>query len=122
MQKTASGWQFDARAAPAEQRAADRPYELATIRVMFSPHRRAGGVLASNPDGRAVVTLAMRARRRVRKRDGLYWASLPDEPESPLGAQFADARQGQPHMGTYSDPDRAGQGLPAAPRAMSGTA
>ena len=33
------------------------------------------------------------------KRDGLYWASLPGEPESPLGAEFADAKAGQPYHG-----------------------
>ena len=33
------------------------------------------------------------------KHDGLYWASLPGEPESPLGAEFADAKVGQPYHG-----------------------
>ena len=33
------------------------------------------------------------------KHDGLYWASLPGEPESPLGAEFADAKLGQPYHG-----------------------
>ena len=33
------------------------------------------------------------------KRDGLYWASLPGEPESPLGAGFADAKPGQAYHG-----------------------
>ena len=43
------------------------------------------------------------------KRDGLYWASLPGEPESPLGPEFADAKAGQPYHGYLigSSPRRA---------------
>jgi len=31
--------------------------------------------------------------------DGLYWAALPDELESPAGPEFADAKRGQPYHG-----------------------
>ena len=100
LQKTAYGWQFDARAAPAEMRARRiGRNELATIQVMLAYTDAQEEFYASNPDGRAVKHFAMRALSSPGKRDGLYWASLPDEPESPLGAQFADARQGQPYHG-----------------------
>ena len=41
----------------------------------------------------------MRGLSSPGKRDGLYWASLPGEAESPLGAEFADAKAGQPYHG-----------------------
>jgi len=100
LQKTASGWQFDTKAAPAEMRARRiGRNELATIQVMLAYTDAQEEFYASNPDRRAVKHFAMRSLSSPGKRDGLYWASLPDEPESPLGAQFADARHGQAYHG-----------------------
>ena len=39
------------------------------------------------------------ACRRRASATALYWASLPPEPESPRGAEFADAKRGQPYHG-----------------------
>jgi hypothetical protein len=86
-------------AAPAEMRAATAATNWPLIQVMLAYTDAQEEFYASNPDGRAVKHFAMRALSSPGKRDGLYWASLPDEPESPLGAQFADARQGQPYHG-----------------------
>ena len=50
-----------------------------------------------NRDG--VLQYATRGLSSPGKHDGLYWASLPGEPESPLGAEFAEAKVGQPYHG-----------------------
>ena len=50
-------------------------------------------------NGDGVREYARRPISTPGKRDGLYWASLPDEPESPLGAEFAEAKPGQPYHG-----------------------
>ena len=50
-------------------------------------------------NGDGALEYAKRGLSSPGKRDGLYWASLPGEPESPLGAEFADAKVGQPYHG-----------------------
>jgi len=50
-------------------------------------------------DGDGVKEYARRGLSSPGKHDGLYWASLPGEPESPLGVEFADAKPGQPYHG-----------------------
>ncbi len=98
--KTAAGWQFDARSAPAEMRARRiGRNELAAIQVALAYTDAQEEYYAKNPDRRPVKHFAMRNISSPGKRDGLYWASLPDEPESPLGAGFAGARPGQPFNG-----------------------
>ncbi len=47
----------------------------------------------------ACLQYATRGLSSPGKRDGLYWASLPGRAESPLGAEFADAKVGQPYHG-----------------------
>ena len=63
-------------------------------------HGRAEGV---PPDATGTATASSSTRSAALstpgKHDGLYWASLPGEPESPLGAEFADAKVGQPYHG-----------------------
>ena len=54
---------------------------------------------AANPDGLPVKHFAMRAVSSPGKRDGLYWPTAPNTPESPLGPAFADARPGQAYHG-----------------------
>jgi len=98
--KTASGWQFDTRAAPAEmkKRRIGRN-ELAAIEVALAYTDAQEEYYAANPDRRAAGHFAARGLSSPGKRDGLYWASLPGEAESPLGAQFAEAKPGQPYHG-----------------------
>jgi hypothetical protein len=98
--KTASGWQFDTKAAPAEMRTRRiGRNELAAIQVALAYTDAQEEFYAKNPDGRSVKHFAMRPLSSPGKRDGLYWASLPGEPESPLGAGFADAKPGQAYHG-----------------------
>jgi hypothetical protein len=98
--KTASGWRFDTKAAPAEMRKRRiGRNELAAIQVALAYTDAQEEYYAKNPDRQGVKHFAMHALSSPGKRDGLYWASLPDEPESPLGAEFADARRGQGYHG-----------------------
>lgn len=100
--RTAAGWQFDTRAAPAEMRARRiGRNELAAIQVSLAYTDAQEEYFAKNPDRQATRHYALRALSTKGQRDGLYWASLPDEEESPLGAEFADARRGQPYHGYH---------------------
>jgi hypothetical protein len=98
--KSASGWRFDTRAAPAEMRTRRiGRNELAAIQVALAYADAQEEYFALNPDGAGARHFALRALSTPGKRDGLYWAALPGEAESPLGAQFADARTGQAYHG-----------------------
>jgi len=103
MVKSAAGWQFDARAAPEELRVRRiGRNELAAMQVSLAYVDAQREYAARDWDGDGVKTFAMKALSTPGKRDGLYWASLPGEPEAPLGAQFADAKPSQPFYGyTY---------------------
>ena len=98
--KTAAGWQFDAKAAPAEMRKRRiGRNELAAIEVARAYADAQEEYYAANPDRRAARHFAARGLSSPGKRDGLYWASLPGEAESPLGVQFAEAKPGRPYHG-----------------------
>lgn len=98
--KTAAGWQFDTRAAPEEMRIRRiGRNELAAIQVSLAYTDAQKEFRALDRDGDGVAQYATRAVSSPGKHDGLYWASLPGEVESPLGPQFADARPGQPYHG-----------------------
>jgi hypothetical protein len=100
MAKTAAGWQFDARSAPAEMRKHRiGRNELAAIEVALAYADAQEEFYEANPDRRAARHFAQRGLSSPGRRDGLYWTSLPGEPESPLGAQFADAKPGQAYHG-----------------------
>ncbi|MDH4180892.1 MAG: DUF2950 domain-containing protein [Betaproteobacteria bacterium] len=98
--KTAAGWQFDTRAAAEEMRVRRiGRNELAAMQVSLAYVDAQLEYAARDWDGDGVKAFAMRALSTPGKRDGLYWASLPGEPEAPLGAQFADAKLSQPFHG-----------------------
>jgi hypothetical protein len=98
--KTTSGWHFDTQAAPAEMRTRRiGRNELAAIQVALAYTDAQDEYFARNPEGLGVKHYATRALSSPGKRDGLYWPSLPGEAESPLGAEFADARPGQAYHG-----------------------
>jgi hypothetical protein len=101
--KTGAGWSFDTQAAAEEMRVRRiGRNELATIQVVLAYVDAQREYAARDWDGDGVKSFAMKALSTPGKRDGLYWASLPGEPEAPLGAQFADARASQPFYGyTY---------------------
>jgi hypothetical protein len=98
--KTGAGWSFDTRAASEEMRIRRiGRNELAAMQVMLAYVDAQREYAARDWDGDGVKSYAMKGLSSRGKRDGLYWASLPGEPESPLGPAFADARPGQPYHG-----------------------
>ena len=98
--KTAAGWAFDTKGAPDEMRKRRiGRNELAAIQVALAYTDAQEEYYAKNPDRQGVPHFAMRALSSPGKRDGLYWASLPGEAESPLGPDFADAKRGQAYHG-----------------------
>ena len=98
--KTGAGWSFDTRAASEEMRIRRiGRNELAAIQVVLAYVDAQREYAARDWDGDGAKSYAMRNLSTPGKRDGLYWASLPGEPESPLGPAFADARPGQPYHG-----------------------
>ena len=99
--KTAAGWRFDTKAAPEEMRIRRiGRNELAAIQVALAYTDAQKEYHAERLERRRRPASTRRARLSTPgKHDGLYWASLPGEPESPLGAEFADAKVGQPYHG-----------------------
>jgi hypothetical protein len=98
--KTAAGWKFDTRSAPEEMRVRRiGRNELAAIQVALAYTDAQKEYRQNDWNGDGVMEYAARGLSTPGKHDGLYWASLPGEPESPLGAEFADAKPGQPYHG-----------------------
>jgi hypothetical protein len=98
--KTTAGWRFDIKGAPEEMRVRRiGRNELAAIQVALAYTDAQKEYHQNDWNGDGVLEYAMRALSTPGKHDGLYWASLPGEPESPLGAEFADAKVGQPYHG-----------------------
>ena len=98
--KSAAGWKFDVAASPEQMRLRRiGRNELAAIQVALAYTDAQDEYHAANPDRQAVKHYAMRSLSSPGRRDGLYWPALPDEEESPLGAAFADARDGMAYHG-----------------------
>ncbi len=98
--KTGAGWSFDTRAGAEEMRIRRiGRNELAAMQVMLAYMDAQREYAMRDWDGDGVKSYAAKGLSTPGKRDGLYWASLPGEPESPLGPAFADARPGQPYHG-----------------------
>ena len=98
--KSGAGWSFDTRAAGEEMRVRRiGRNELAAMQVVLAYVDAQREYAARDWDGDGVKSYAAKGLSTSGKRDGLYWASLPGEPESPLGPAFADARPGQPYHG-----------------------
>jgi hypothetical protein len=98
--KTASGWHFDMKAAPEEMRTRRiGRNELAAIQVALAYTDAQEEYFAKDRNGDGVKEFAQHGLSSPGKHDGLYWASLPGEEESPLGPEFADAKIGQPYHG-----------------------
>ncbi len=98
--KSAAGWRFDTKAAPEEMRVRRiGRNELAAIQVALAYTDAQKEYRQKDWNGDGVMEYAMHGLSTPGRRDGLYWASLPGEPESPLGAEFADAKVGQPYHG-----------------------
>jgi hypothetical protein len=98
--KTAAGWRFDTKGAPEEMRVRRiGRNELAAIQVALAYTDAQKEYHQNDWNGDGALEYATHALSTPGKHDGLYWASLPGEAESPLGAEFADAKVGQPYHG-----------------------
>lgn len=98
--KTASGWHFDTVSTPETMRVRRiGRNELAAIQVALAYTDAQEEYKLRDWDGNGVKEYARRGISSAGKHDGLYWASLPGEAESPLGPDFADAKPGQPYHG-----------------------
>jgi hypothetical protein len=87
------GWRFDTAAGKDE--ILDRRIganELSTIQTCLAYVDAQREYHARNPEGDALPQYAQRVSSSAGKRDGLYWETKPDEPPSPLGELFAEAR------------------------------
>ncbi|MEO8304769.1 MAG: DUF2950 domain-containing protein [Betaproteobacteria bacterium] len=98
--KTAAGWRFDVSGAPDEMRTRRiGRNELAAIQVALAYTDAQEEYFTRDRNGDGVKEFAQKGLSTAGKHDGLYWASLPGEDESPLGPEFAEARVGQPYHG-----------------------
>lgn len=91
--KTAGGWQFDTRAGADEMRIRRIGHnERAVMQVMLAIYDAQREYAARDRNGDGVLEYAAKFRSAPGKKDGLYWASKPNEEESPLGPAVAAAR------------------------------
>lgn len=98
--KTAAGWRFDTKSTAEEMRVRRiGRNELAVIQVALAYTDAQQDYRQNDWNGDGVLQYAARGLSTPGKRDGLYWASLPGEPESPIGAELAEAKLGQPYHG-----------------------
>ena len=98
--KTRAGWQFDTKAAPEEMRTRRiGRNELAAIQVALAYTDAQEEYYAAIPTARASSTSRCARCRRRASATACTGRRCPDEPESPLGAEFADARPGQAYHG-----------------------
>jgi hypothetical protein len=98
--KVATGWQFDVRAGADEMRTRRiGRNELAAMqaaKAYFDAQKEYAQVDRNN-DG--VLQYAQQFASSPGKRDGLYWSSGEDEPESPLGPLFVSGPPGEGYQG-----------------------
>jgi hypothetical protein len=91
--KEKKGWRFDT--AAGKEEVVDRRIgsnELSAIQASLAYVDAQREYYLRDPDGDSLLHYARHLQSTEGKRDGLYWATKPDEPESPLGPFFAEAR------------------------------
>jgi|APFre7841882724_1041349.scaffolds.fasta_scaffold11743_2 hypothetical protein len=88
--KRGSGWAFDPRAGADEIRTRRiGRNELDAVQAALAYVDAQNEYAAEDRDGDGRPEFAQRIVSTPGKQDGLYWAALPGEPESPLGPVFA---------------------------------
>ncbi|ARP84687.1 hypothetical protein CAL12_22315 [Bordetella genomosp. 8] len=86
------GWRFDTRAGTEEMRLRRvGRNELAVIQAMLAVYDAQREYAQTTHDGGSLLVYASKLVSSPGKHDGLYWPTLPGEPESPLGPAFAAA-------------------------------
>ncbi len=100
--KESDRWRFDTRAAADELRTRRiGRNELAAIQAALAYYDAQKEYALADRDSDGVPEYAQRIVSTPGKRDGLYWASLPGESESPLGPAYGDARSGDAYHGYH---------------------
>ena len=90
--KTAAGWSFDTKATPGELRIRRiGRNELAAIQVALALTDAQEDYFRYDRDRNGRKDYAQRILSTPGKHDGLYWASKPGQPESPIGSLVAQA-------------------------------
>jgi hypothetical protein len=90
--KTAAGWSFDTKATPGELRIRRiGRNELAAIQVALALTDAQEDYFRFDRDRNGRKDYAPRILSTPGKRNGLYWASKPGQPESPIGSLVAQA-------------------------------
>lgn len=91
--KDSAGWRFNTAAGQDEiiNRRIGRN-ELSTIQSCLAYVDAQREYYQRNPDGSSLLHYAQHLASAPGKRDGLFWHTTDDEPESPLGPLFASAR------------------------------
>lgn len=100
--KGSAGWHFDMAAAKEEVRTRRiGANELAAEQAMLAYYDAQREYATEDRDGDKVLQYAQRFFSSPGKHDGLYWPTGPNEPESPLGPLFADAKAGEGYHGYH---------------------
>jgi hypothetical protein len=88
----ANGWRFDTRAGAEEIRTRRiGRNELNVMKALLAVYDAQKEYATADHNGDGVLQYAERLISTPGKQDGLYWAALPGEPESPLGPLFDEA-------------------------------
>jgi hypothetical protein len=96
----AGAWRFDTRAGADEMRTRRiGRNELSAMQAALAYGDAQRDYARADRNGDGVLEYAQRIVSTPGRRDGLYWAALPGEPESPLGPRFGDDRPGDEYLG-----------------------
>ena len=102
MVQRAGGWRFDMRAGADEMRTRRiGRNELAAMQAALAYYDAQKEYALADRNGDGVREYAQRIISTPGRRDGLYWAALPGEEESPLGPVFGDDKPGDDYHGYY---------------------
>jgi hypothetical protein len=94
------GWRFDTKEAGDEIRTRRiGRNELDTMKSLLAAYDAQKEYATADRNGDGVLEYAQRFVSTPGKQDGLYWASLPGEPRSPLGPLFDQALPGDGYHG-----------------------
>ncbi len=95
-------WRFDLVAGKDEMRTRRiGRNELATMQSALAYYDAQREYAIKDRNGNGVPEYAQRIISTPGKRDGLYWATLPGEPDSPLGPAYGDAKPGESYHGYF---------------------
>lgn len=98
--KQGDRWRFDTHAAADEIRTRRiGRNELAAMQAALAYYDAQKDYALQDRNGDGVLEYAQRIVSTPGKQDGLYWAALPGEDESPLGPVFGDDRPGDRYHG-----------------------